>query len=276
MPINRVVKSVNLLPADLRGTEFADVESPAGPTGPGGPAAFFVLGALALAVVAMAASVLASNSVKQNRAELAEVTASQAGARQQVARLKPYADYRDLAKGRVESVRQLATSRFDWERALRDVSRTLPAAVTLESIDASLGTGDSESSSPLRGAIKAPAIQLKGCTRDQREVARMMARLRGVQGVTRVSLSQSQKDDVQKNSSSSSAVSETGDKPLCGPGSYPTFDMVIFFERDAALSSEPNVQATPATGGATPAGGSSSGSTASSASTASPQGGDTP
>ena len=79
----------------------------------------------------------------------------------------------------------------------------------------------------------------------------MMARLRGVQGVTRVSLSQSQKDDVQKGASSS-AVSEGGDKPLCGPGSHPTFDMVIFFERDAALSSEPNVQATPATGGATP------------------------
>jgi Tfp pilus assembly protein PilN len=278
------VKSVNLLPADLRGTEFADVESPAGPTGAGGPAAFFVLGALALAVVAMAASVLASNSVKQNRAELAEVTASQAGARQQVAALKPYADYRDLAEGRIQSVRQLATSRFDWERALRDVSRTMPEAVSLESIDASLGTGDSEGSSPLRGAIKAPAIQLKGCTRDQREVARMMARLRGVQGVTRVSLSQSQKDDVQKGASSST-VSEGGDKPLCGPGSHPTFDMVIFFERDAALSSEPNVQATPATGGATPSAGgatpaaggsSSSSSSASTASAGAPQGGGTP
>jgi Tfp pilus assembly protein PilN len=268
VPINEVVKSVNLLPADLRGTEFS-ADSPAGPKGAGSTGAWFVLGALALAVLALAGSVLASNTVEQRRAELAEVTASQAGTRQQVAALKPYADFRDKAEGRVASVRQLAGSRFDWERALRDISRTLPASVTLDTIDASLDPSASESTSPLRGAIKAPAVQLTGCTTDQRQVARMMARLRGVQGVTRVSLSDSAKADEQGGASESgaAAVGSGTEQPPCGPGSHPSFDIVMFFERDAALSAAPNVQEAPATGGQSPSGtaGSSGSSSASGA-----------
>jgi Tfp pilus assembly protein PilN len=267
------VKSVNLLPADLRGSELHEESSAGGPAGAGGPAAFFILGALALAVLTLTGFVLASNSVKQNEADLAEVTARQAGMRQQVAALKPYADYRDLAQGRIESVRDLAVSRFDWERALRDVSRTLPAAVTLEKLDASLGSGDSEASSPLRGAIEAPAIQLVGCTTDQRDVAQMMARLRGVEGVTRVSLSQSEKDDGASAEGGAAASTPTGtERAPCGPGSHPKFDVVIFFERDAALSSAPNVQGKPITGASgetTPGSGSGSPPAASAATTTS-------
>jgi Tfp pilus assembly protein PilN len=240
------VKSVNLLPADFRATGIVVTAPATGPATAGGPAAYFLLGGLALAVATLIGFVLASNSVEERKAELAEVTASQVGIRQQVAALKPYADYRDVTRSRVASVRQLATSRFDWERALRDVSRTLPAAVTLESIDASLSSGQSESSSALRGAIEAPAIQLIGCTSDQREVARMMARLRGVDGVTRVTLSKSQKAEEPAGTSSATpaAAAEDSQQQPCGRGNHPTFDVVIFFEREAALSAVPGGQAT--------------------------------
>jgi Tfp pilus assembly protein PilN len=238
------VKSVNLLPADLRGTEFSEPDRSSGGSGPAGVAVLTLLGALGVAVAIMVASVLSTNAVKQREADLADVNARQASTRQQVAALKPYADYRDLAKGRIATVRQLADSRFDWERAMRDVSRTLPQDVTLEVLDASLEPGDSEGASPLRGAIQSPAIQLSGCTRDQREVARMMARLRGVQGVTRVSLSESQTadDDQQKAGAPASESAGGTESPPCGPGEHPSFEVVIFFERDAALSGAPNVQ----------------------------------
>ena len=40
-----------------------------------------------------------------------------------------------MAKARVQTVRDLAGSRFDWEQALRDLSRAVPADVTLTSLD---------------------------------------------------------------------------------------------------------------------------------------------
>ena len=46
---------------------------------------------------------------------------------------------------------------------------------------------------PLRGSIQAPAISLAGCAPSQPAVARMLSRLRAVDGVTRVSLSKSEK-----------------------------------------------------------------------------------
>ena len=257
----------------MRTTATASAPS-GGESGPGTVALFTVLGALAVAVVLMAASVLSANTVEQRKAELAEVRAGQAETRLRVAELKPFADFRDLAQGRVATVRQLADSRFDWERALRDVSRALPADVSLETIGASLESAGSEGASPLRSAIQAPAIELAGCATDQRSVARTMARLRAVQGVTRVSLGESQKAGDQQEGAAVSETAPAGgteDQPLCGPGDHPSFAIVIFFERDAALSAAPNVQSA-AAGGAKGSGSAPSDSS----STPSEASGDTP
>ena len=101
-------------------------QKPARPTRDAEPAqgigAYLVLGVLALAVAALAGYVLTTNTVKQRQADLEASKQATAAANAKAAALRPYADFETLANARVETVRGLAAARFDWERALRDVS----------------------------------------------------------------------------------------------------------------------------------------------------------
>jgi Tfp pilus assembly protein PilN len=222
------MRAVNLLPSDLRGTAPAAAPS-ARPERERaeGIGAYVVLGALALCVAMLAVYVLASNAVKQKQTDLTEISAQADAAAQAAARLKPYADFEAEAKARVETVRGIAAARFDWEQALRDLSRAVPANVKLASLSGDMGqpgTGGGAGDA-LRGSIQAPAISLAGCADSQPGVARLMARLRAVDGVTRVSLSKSEKT-ASAGGASASACS--GDNP-------PAFSVVVFFERSEAL-----------------------------------------
>src|SRR5215210_2916657 len=186
------MRAVNLLPPDLRSGPKGS--APAVSTGveDSGPGAFVVLGVLAFCVAALATYVLAGNTVKDREAELAAATAKSAAVSQQVAALKPYADFESVANTRVQTVTDLANSRFDWEQALRDLSRAVPADVTIGTLKGALGA--TNATGGIRGAITAPAITLAGCTYSQTKVATLMARLRTIDGVTRVSLSKSDKE----------------------------------------------------------------------------------
>jgi hypothetical protein len=101
--------------------------------------------------------VLAGNTVKQHQAELADVTARQQAIAGQVAALKPYADYDAKAKARVQTVKDLAGSRFDWQQALGDVARAVPANVTLSALNGDTSTDSGASDSALRSAIPSRA-----------------------------------------------------------------------------------------------------------------------
>ena len=157
------MRAVNLLPPDLRGASKATAELGAGPEATGGAGAFVVLGVLAACVAGAAGFVLTDNTIKQRTADLAEVSARQKALESQAAQLKPFADYDTMAKARVQTVRDLAGSRFDWEQALRDLSRAVPADVSLTSLSGDISTGAGGGGSSLRGAIAAPAITLQGC-----------------------------------------------------------------------------------------------------------------
>src|SRR3954447_18272863 len=188
------MKAVNLLPGDQRGS----MKTPAAATSskPSGSAfgAHAVLGVLAFAVLAMAAYTLTTNSVKDRKAELARVTRETEATKASASALQSYADFKSLAEQRVATVKGLADSRFNWERTLGDLSRALPADVHLKSLSGTTGTQVSGGGNSLRGAIQAPALELSGCTATQSGVARLMSRLRNVRGVTRVTLTKSDKD----------------------------------------------------------------------------------
>ena len=186
------MRAVNLLPADLRGAVKAPAPVTPAPEGGGGSGAFIALGALALCVVGLAGYVLTTNEIKQDQADLDELTARSAAVTREVTALKPYADFEAIAQARITTVRDLASTRFDWEDALRDMARAIPANVAVKKLSGSV-SADAGSDSPLRGAITAPAVTIDGCTRDQESVAGLMARLRTVSGVTRVSLAKSNK-----------------------------------------------------------------------------------
>jgi hypothetical protein len=185
----------------------------------------------------------------------------------------------------VQTVKDLAGSRFDWEQTLRDLARAIPADVTLDSLTGDISSDAGGGGSTLRTAIAAPAITITGCAPEQREVARLMARLHDIDGVTRVSLSKSSAEiiDAQNAGGSGATALERRNATPCGLGKRPAFEMVMFFEQDAAAvattptTSTGTVSATPTpTPTATPAAGTDGSTTTTTTTTTDTQGGATP
>jgi Tfp pilus assembly protein PilN len=251
------MKAINLLPPDLRGTpKTAAPKAAITPEAPGGIGAFVVLGALAACVVAVAAYVLTTNTVKDRQAQLEAVTAQAAATTQRVNQLKPYADFQAMAETRIQTVKDLASSRFDWEQALRDISRAVPADVTLRELKGTISGQAGGSGSTIRGAIAAPAIELKGCTAGQKEVATLLARLRNVDGVTRVSLNKSTKPE-KTESNGAAPIAGSAEGADCPGKRPPNFEIVMFFEGAEVpetvedITVQPSAGAQPSSGGTT-------------------------
>jgi Tfp pilus assembly protein PilN len=228
------MRAVNLLTPEMRSSQkgSSSAPRPAAMTTPGGIGAIALLGALALFVAGVAGYVLSTNVVKQKQSDLAAISAKNDATVKRATALKPYSDFQTLAQQRASTVQALASARFDWEQSFRDLSRSLPKDVYLSSLTGTVGGGNAAGGSGIRSAISAPAIELLGCTKTQPGVARVMSRLRNVQGVTRVSLSKSEKSDTAAANSGSSATGGSTVGP-CGKGSPPSFDVVVFFEKAA-------------------------------------------
>jgi Tfp pilus assembly protein PilN len=267
MPIDGIVRAVNLLPPDMRGASKATAELGARPEATGGAGPFVVLGVLAACVAGAAGYVLTTNTISQRQADLDAVTAQQQAIAGQIAQFKPFADFEALAAGRVSTVKDIAESRFNWDQTLRDLARAVPQDVTLKSLEGSVSAA-AGGSGAVRGAISAPAITLQGCAPGQSQVARLMARLRNIDGVTRVSLSKSDNTLTESASASGSEFDQRNAAP-CGGGTNPDFEVVAFFETDtkatqaadttsgsvtsgAAPGATPTPTATPGSGSATP------------------------
>jgi Tfp pilus assembly protein PilN len=247
------MRAVNLIPLEQR-------RGGAGMPGRSGAAVYVFLGALAALVVMVCAYVVVGNTVKDRRAELAQVTQDNTTAQAQAAALKPYADFASLRQTRLQTVDSLARSRFDWDRAMRQLARVLPADVWLTSLTGTVATGVSFGSSgggsggdtaSIRSALNVPAIELVGCVPTQADVARVMARLRQMEGVQRVSLAASEKNQNSAGAGGDSAGGSGGSSDTdCRHGSpnFPKFAIVIFFDAPTAPSVAGSAGAPPVSG----------------------------
>jgi Tfp pilus assembly protein PilN len=245
------MKAVNLLPNEQRGS--IKTTSVAATSAPGGTVfgAWVVLGVLAFALAATAAYVLTTNTIKDRKAELARVSAEATQVQAKAAALQSFADFKSLADQRVATVKGLASSRFDWEKTLTDLSRALPSDVHLNNLTGSTGTTTGSSTSGASAAVAAPSIAMTGCTSSQVGVAKLMSRLRNVRGVTRVTLGSSTKDAGTGTTGVAAASTDGQD---CPKGSPPAFDVTIYFERAAVVAgAAPNLAPT-APGAAQPGG----------------------
>jgi Tfp pilus assembly protein PilN len=225
------VRAVNLIPTDSR-------------RGGGGPSrtsltpVHAVLGLLAVAVLFMTVYVLSNNTISERKSKLANLQAEVAQANAQAARLTNYTEFATLARTRAETVREIAASRFDWKGALSDLAKVVPANTSLQSLlgtaasGASAGAtsgGSGATTGALRGGVAAPAFEIRGCTATQDDVAQLMSRLRLINGVTRVTLSDSQKSDTAQAGAPVSSAGAGAPTTGCKPNA-PTFDLVIFFQ----------------------------------------------
>ncbi|MDX6698280.1 MAG: hypothetical protein QOE65_1677 [Solirubrobacteraceae bacterium] len=229
------MRAVNLLPVDHR-------------RGGDGSAtgAYVVLGVLAALVVVVGLYVVNANSVTSNRSKLANTQQEATSLEQQAAAFKPYADFAGLSQARVQTVSDLAKSRFDWERVMHELSRAMPGDVWLTSLVGTVkpgvtleGAGDSGTGS-LRSSLALPAVEMVGCTESQAAVSRVMARLRTLNGVERVSLAASEKS-AAASADNGGGASQTD----CRNGSsrFPQFQMVVFFKAPKELTTAPDASA---------------------------------
>lgn len=233
------MKAVNLIP----------LESRRGSGGPGksGGAVYGLLGVLGLLVVLACAFAVSNKSVKDRQAELAVAQRDVAAAEAKAGALAPYTQFAALRANRVQTVRSLAASRFDWAHALREVSRTIPTNAWLTSLSGTIapgaGGGGGTGAGGLRASLPVPAFEVVGCTTSHRSVSRVIARLRQIDGVQRVSLSTSEKADTA--SGGGGGGSTAGGSSDCRNGSdrFPKFELVVFFKP---------VEVAPATPAATP------------------------
>ena len=198
---------------------------------------------------------------------------AQAQGEKQVAdALRPYGQFADIQKARHQQISTLTTGRFDWERALRQLSLAIPRNVYLLNVTATgsptveIDGGDSGGElSNIRDKTEAPAFVMTGCTYSQHAVARMMTRMRNLDEVTKVTLAKSErKEDTVGSVGGGTGVSETDSKTpkdvqdCIGSSRVTKFDLLVEFggskaEAAAAAAALPvpaAPAATPVTAGA--------------------------
>ena len=245
------MRAVNLIPRDQRRGGGG------GSGGRTGSAVYIVLGALGALVLATAVYTLTGNQVNSRKGEVAKASQEAATLEQQAAALKPYTQFATLSESRVQTVTSLADSRFNWERAMRDLARALPGDVWLTSLigtvapGVTLEGGGGGSTGSLRSAVKSPAIEMVGCTDSQSSVSRVMARLRIMRGVQRVSLASSEKAEGAAGPGGGGGVNATD----CRNGSshFPQFQLVVFFDAPKSAQAAPGQAGTAPQGTAAPA-----------------------
>jgi Tfp pilus assembly protein PilN len=235
------VKPVNLLPPSER--PRPRVAAPAN-------ASTAVMATLALLLIAVAAFVFTKNQVTDHKADIAQADQEKAAAEQRSNGLKAFGDFSQIKQTRVQSVTDLATQRFDWERFMRELALVLPDKVWLNSVNAgSTGAGGSGSTSSTTssgstsssgsssttssqgaGATSAtsggPSVQLSGCAPNQKSVAELIVRLRSLHGAQDVTLQDSTNPQSAASGTSDSASSSSSGQ---GCGKLYVFNTTVTF-----------------------------------------------
>lgn len=203
------MRPVNLLPE-------ADRPRQAGKGGGGGGnMAYFVVGGLAVLLLAVLGLVLTTNSVNSKTTELSEVQAETDALQKQVTALGSYQRFAQIKQTRLESVSTLAAGRFDWERLMRELALVLPEDAWIATLEANSGAG-AEAAGPAGGPPSGPSAKITGCAPGHRGVATVLVRLKTMSGVDDVTLQSSSEADAEKDAGAGTGAAPSTDVESCG------------------------------------------------------------
>jgi Tfp pilus assembly protein PilN len=181
------MRPVNLLPQKHRPHQSDGSKS---------GSAYVIVGVLGVLVVMAVAYVLEVNKINQAHTDTAAAEQKTAEARAKATQNGPYANFAQVKQARVDQVKQLANQRFDWERALRELSLLLPDGVWIQDFSASTGgTDNAASGASTTSTSGKPNISVHGCSYTQPGVAETIVRLKQMESVSDVTLEQSQRPD---------------------------------------------------------------------------------
>ena len=222
------MRAVNLIPPEERRGERAPLRA--------GPLAYIVVGVLVFAFIAVYAIVSTGNSIAERETEVATLEQQLESSSARAAALKSFSDFAALEDARNQTVSDLATSRFDWERVLRELALVLPAGITLNQVSGSASSADGETGS---AQVAAPNLTMNGCATEQTAVATLVAALRDIDGVTRVGLASSATATGDSGAAVAPATQDssggTGTQG-CPPSRPTSFQLTIAFDDAAAAA----------------------------------------
>ena len=213
------MRPVNLIPAEDRKRSRIH---------PGGsnPLAYLVVGGLVAILAGVTALVMTGNTIAEREAEVVSLEQEEAAALAHADSLRAFSDFASAEQARRATITSLATSRFDWERVLRELALVIPPNVTLKSLSGAVAAGGSSAgASDLGAGIAGPSLALEGCALGHEGVAELVAALHDIDGVTRVGLANSE-EEVTGNASS--AVAPAADGTCTGGAAM--FSIVVAFD----------------------------------------------
>ena len=180
------MRPANLIPAEERRQRGQGIRS--------APLAYLVVGALLIALGAVTLMVVTDNQIASRKDEVVEAQQKTAAAEAIANKLSAYTQFHAVAAQRTSTITNLANSRFDWVKVMRQLAVVKPDDVWITNLtgsvrpDVTVGGGESVA---LRGSIAGPALSIAGCGTGQEAVAGFVAALKDIDGVTRVGLQSS-------------------------------------------------------------------------------------
>jgi len=244
------VRPINLIPTEQRRGASR------GPGARNSFSGYIVLGALGAAVLCALAVVTTSNKINSKTEELAGIQSDSQQEKQVADALRPYGQFADLQRARMTQIETVAAGRYDWERALRQLSKAIPRNVWLLSVGATRSSGvgldtGGEAGASARENPNAPSFAISGCTYSQHAVARMMIRMRNLDDVTAVNLAKSVRKD-EADSADAPAPAEQGAaqgeeeiSDCTGSARVTTFEMTVEFGGATTSAAAPATAAVP-------------------------------
>jgi Tfp pilus assembly protein PilN len=233
------MRPVNLMPPEDRRGEHAPMRT--------GYLAYAVLAGLALALLGIVGIVTANNQIADRESEKSTLEARQQAAEVQIQRYAAYGSFASISQQRQATITSLAQSRFDWQRVMNELARVIPDDVWLESltgkvspavsINSSSSGSSASDSSTTDASVTGPSLALAGCGAGQEAVAKFVAALKDIDGVTRVGLQQSSLPD---DTSSGTATTDSATSSDTGSGCQ-TKDFIAHFSITVAFDAVPTV-----------------------------------
>ncbi len=240
------MRAVNLIPPEQRRGDRAPMRT--------GPLSYVLVGVLAAALVAVTLLVMTNNKISDREAERVSLESQVARAEAEAQRLAAFAEFASLEQARQETVSSLARSRFDWERVLRELAIVIPGDVWLTGLNATVSPdassgGTSTSSAAGTESITGPSLQIDGCAAGHEAVAKFLAALQDIDGVTRVSVLKSDRPELAAPGAAATGTSGSASSGGCSNRDFiSTFQVVAAFDAvQIGAEGEVPAPATPAT-----------------------------
>ncbi len=164
------MRPVNLIPTDERPGQRKPMR--------GGPLAYIVVGALAAAVIGVAVLAVTNNQISETKAEITRLEDEKATVEARAQALDAYTQFHAMREQRDLTITNLADSRFDWQRVMRELAIVLPGNVWLTNLTGTASPGstvEGAASVAMRSSIPGPALELNGCATGQDARRRLRA-----------------------------------------------------------------------------------------------------